>query len=140
MRAAEIVRRQAEAQNEHDFDTVMSFFAENVSWTDPTGRCDGGDAVRRRYANLYAAFPDGQVELGRLVEQGDLCMYEESFRGTNTGDMVMPDGTRLPATRNPFAIESMVLIRLEGDRIAEYKIIFDQVVSMVALGMMPSPS
>ena len=140
MGAADIVRRQAEAQNKYDFDTVMSFFADNASWTDPALSCEGAVAVRARYTDLYAAFPDGQVELGRVVEQGDLCMYEEAFRGTNTGDLVLPEGTSIPATGKPFAIDAMVLIRLEGDRIAEYKIIFDQVVSMTALGVMPPPS
>jgi predicted ester cyclase len=135
-----MVRSQAEAQNKYDFDTVMSFFADNVSWTDPTGPCEGAEAVRTRYTNLYAAFPDGQVELGRVVEQGDLCMYEETFRGTNTGNLALPDGMSVPATGNPFAIDNMVLIRVEGERIAEYKIIFDQVVSMTALGVMPPPS
>ena len=101
MGPAEVVRSQAEAQNKYDFDTVMRFFADNVSWTDPTGPCDGVEEVRTRYTNLYAAFPDGQVELGRVVEQGDLCMYEEAFRGTNTGDLVLADGTRIPATGRP---------------------------------------
>ena len=93
MGAADIVRRQAEAQNKYDFDTVVGFFADKVSWTDPTDHVDGLDAVRTKYDTLYSMFPDGQVELGTVVEQGDICMYEEAFRGTNTGDMILPDGT-----------------------------------------------
>src|ERR1700736_2101671 len=67
--AADIVRRQAEAQNEGDLDAVIDLFAEDVVWNDPQGRVDGRDGARSRYNDLYAAFPDGKVELGRVVEQ-----------------------------------------------------------------------
>jgi predicted ester cyclase len=139
MGAADIVRRQAEAQNKYDFDTVVGFFADKVSWADPTDHVDGRDAVRTKYDTLYSMFPDGQVELGTVVEQGDMCMYQEAFRGTDTGNMIMPDGTSMPATGRPVTVDSMVAIRIEGGKIAEYKIIYDQLAIMMSLGVMPPP-
>jgi ketosteroid isomerase-like protein len=140
MGPADIVRQQADAQNRYDFDTVVGMFTDNVSWTDPGGHVDGRQAVRGRYTDLYTAFPDGQVQLGRVVEQGDLCMYEEAFSGNNTGPTPLPDGTQAPATGKPFAIDSMVLIRVDGDQIAEYRIIWDQMAAMMALGLIPPPA
>jgi predicted ester cyclase len=140
MGPADIVRRLADAENKYDFDTVIGMFTDNVSWIDPGGHVDGREAVRGRFTNLYTAFPDGQIELGRVVEQGDVCMCEATFRGTNTGNTAMPDGTELPATGKPLASDSMVLIRVEGDRITEYKIVWDQMAAMMALGLMPPPA
>ena len=138
MGAADIVRRQAEAQNKGDLDTVVGFYTTDAVWTSPQEHCQGRDAIRSPYDRLYAAFPDGQVELGRTVEQGDVCMYEVTFRGTNSGAVTLPDGTDVPATGKPFEIESVAVIRVEGDLIAEYRIYWDQLAAMAQLGMMPS--
>jgi ketosteroid isomerase-like protein len=65
-------------------------------------------------------------------------MYEVTFRGTNTGVVTLPDGTDVPATEKPFEIESVAVIRVEGDKIAEYRIYWDQLAAMAQLGMMPT--
>jgi ketosteroid isomerase-like protein len=139
MGAADVVRRQAEAQNKGDFDAVIDLFTEDVVWSDPQGRVDGRDGARSRYSNLYAAFPDGTVELGRVVEQGDICMYEETFRGTNTGDLALPDGTSVTATGKPFSVDAIAVVRVDGDLIADYRIVWDQLAAMMSLGVMPPP-
>ena len=66
------VRRHLEAENVHDFETVMGTFAHPRYEIIPTGEVfDGEEAVRGYFAASRSAFPDQRNELIALHQTDD---------------------------------------------------------------------
>src|SRR2546421_11176101 len=95
--------------NNGDLDGMMSLYADNAVLTTPDGRFEGRDAIRAQWEQQRAAFPDGQVEVHRDVEDRNLIASEFTFRGTNRGALAMPDGTELPATGKSIELKGVTI-------------------------------
>jgi predicted ester cyclase len=55
--------------------------------------------------------------------------------GTHAGDLGFPDGDFLPPTGASIDVELVEFWRFEGDRVAEYKVIYDQAGVLAQLGV-----
>jgi steroid delta-isomerase-like uncharacterized protein len=90
-----IVRRHMEAENVHDFDTVIATFAHpryELIATDQVH--DGEAAVRDYFRETRAAFPDQRNELISLRHADDAVVAEFWLLGTHRGPLlgVAPTG------------------------------------------------
>ena len=86
-------------------------------------------------SSYFAAFPDLRHRPHR-VTTGDnevACLVEVT--GTHTEDLAFPDGSSLPPTGASVRVELAEFWRYEGDRIAEYKVIYDQADFLAQLGV-----
>lgn len=80
------MRRHMEAENVHDYDTVLGTFAHPRYELMATGQVfDGEDEVRHYFAASRSAFPDQRNELVSLRHADDAVVVELDLLGTHTG-------------------------------------------------------
>jgi steroid delta-isomerase-like uncharacterized protein len=90
-----LVRRHMEAENVHDFDTVIGTFAHPRYELIGTGQIhDGEVAVREYFRTTRAAFPDQRNELIALHHADAAVIAEFWLLGTHRGPLggVAPTG------------------------------------------------
>lgn len=83
------VRRHMEAENVHDFETVIATFAHPRYELVPTGQVhDGEAAVRTYFRESRSAFPDQRNELLSLRHADDAVVVEFWLLGTHRGPLL----------------------------------------------------
>lgn len=87
---------------------VGEFFAASY------GGEGGQDRIREFVRDLRTSFPDLQVEVEILVQQGDRIAWVRRHRGTHQADY-----GGVPATGRELTWRSMIVSRIEGGLIAE---------------------
>jgi steroid delta-isomerase-like uncharacterized protein len=118
-----VVRRHMEAENVHDFETVMRTFARPRYEIIPTGQVHDGDAaVRQYFRDTRSAFPDQRNELISLRHADDAVVVEFWLLGTHRGPLagVAPTG-------KSFRVRMTALFLFEGagDGIVCERVYFD---------------
>lgn len=90
-----VVRTHMEAENVHDYDTVLATFAHPRYELMATGQVfDGEEEVRHYFAASRGAFPDQRNELVSLRHTDDAVVVELDLLGTHLGDLrgISPTG------------------------------------------------
>lgn len=82
-----------------------------------------------------AAFPDLNMQVDKLLAEGDLVAVRWTARGTNTGS-----GNGIPATGRAVEITGTTLFRMDEGRIAEEWTCANSLGLMRQLGMLPAPA
>ena len=93
----------------------------NLVLCDPSPLYQGPDAVARRYRGLWAALPDLQVRLRRIVAiDGDLAVTEHTLSGTQSGPLfgIAPTGRAV-------RVDTAVIWEFAGERIRGETVYFD---------------
>jgi steroid delta-isomerase-like uncharacterized protein len=84
-----LVRRHMDAENVHDFDTVIATFAHPRYELIPTGQVHDGEAgVRAYFRETRTAFPDQRNELIALHHADDAVIVEFWLLGTHRGPLL----------------------------------------------------
>jgi steroid delta-isomerase-like uncharacterized protein len=84
-----VVRRHMEAENVHQFDTVIETFSHPRYELIPTGQIhDGEAAVRQYFRDSRSAFPDQRNELISLRHADDAVVVEFWLMGTHKGPIL----------------------------------------------------
>ena len=118
-----VVRRHMEAENEHDYDTVLATFAHPRYELMATGQVFDGEAEVRRYFELSRTpFPDQRNELVSLRSTDDAVVVELDLLGTHHGPLAA-----LPPTGREFRTRMCALFIFEegGDGIVCERVYFD---------------
>ena len=140
-RIADRVRRLNAAVNAHDLNPIGDMYAEDGEFTWPgLPTMKGRQAVVAFYAQLFGAFPDVNVAITRIIEQGDAVAVEYETRATNSGPLPLATG-ELPATNKPVVIKAASVGTADAaGRIKTQHEYFDQVEILAQLGLMPVPA
>jgi steroid delta-isomerase-like uncharacterized protein len=115
------VRLHMEAENVHDFDTVIGTFAHPRYELIGTGRTHDGEAeVRAYFKETRAAFPDQRNELIALHHADDAVIVEFWLLGTHLGALggVAPTGRSFRCRMTAFFV-------FEGAKIVCERVYFD---------------
>jgi steroid delta-isomerase-like uncharacterized protein len=115
------VRRHMEAENVHDFDTVIGTFSHPRYELIPSGAVhDGEAAVRAYFRETRTAFPDQRNELISLRHADDAVVVEFWLLGTHRGPIagVAPTGRE-------FKCRMTALFLFEGAKIVCERVYFD---------------
>ena len=118
-----VVRRHMEAENVHDFETVMGTFAHPRYEIIATGQVHDGDAaVRQYFKDTRSAFPDQRNELIELRHADDAVVVEFWLLGTHRGPLagIAPTGTSFRVR-----MTALFLFEAGGDRIVCERVYFD---------------
>lgn len=92
------IESHLEAESTQDLSALLAGMTEdcyNLVVCDPSPLYRGPDAVARRYRGLWAALPDLQVRLRRIVAiEGELAVTEHTLSGTQSGPLfgIAPTG------------------------------------------------
>ena len=115
------VRRHMEAENVHDFDTVIETFDRPRYELIGTDRVhDGEAAVREYFKQTRTAFPDQRNELIALHHADDAVIAEFWLLGTHEG----PLGA-LPPTGRTFKCRMTAFFLFEGEGLVCERVYFD---------------
>ncbi|MCB9905924.1 MAG: ester cyclase [Planctomycetes bacterium] len=82
-----------------------------------------------------ATFPDAVIEIQTIVAEHDLVAVWGSYRGTQEGPM-----GPFPASGRSMTLEFGTVFRIEGNRIAEIWVTWDNLAALTQLGHFPPPT
>ena len=95
----QIMRKWTEAFKNADWETVASLYADDAVGSDPTGATyTGREANLANDKNWRKTFSDFKFEFGEFIQSGNTSAVEMQVTATMTGEMEMPDGSKIPAT------------------------------------------
>lgn len=123
--------------NAGDLDGFSNSYAEDATLVTPDGTAQGRAAIREQWGREKAAFPDRTVTEDVIIEQGDTIATEFTWAGTNTGPLVLPDGTKLPPTGKRVQTKGMELVRVRNGKIATHHEYWDNMALAGQLGLLP---
>jgi predicted ester cyclase len=119
-----------------DWDGARTCYADDCVTVMPGGMELDNDGHMQMGRAFKAALPDGHMEVVRAVENGNEVFVGGTFAGTHTGDMVTPQGT-MPASGGKLALPYADYFRVEGGKIVEHNVVFDQLTFASQLGAGP---
>jgi steroid delta-isomerase-like uncharacterized protein len=116
-----IVRRHMDAENVHDFDSVIDTFARPGYELIGTDRVYDGEAeVREYFRETRAAFPDQRNELISLRHADDAVIVEFVLKGTHEGRL-----GRLEPTGRAFECRMTSFFLFDGPDLVCERVYFD---------------
>jgi predicted ester cyclase len=121
-----------------DLNKLAEVDAVDLEMTTPMGPVKGLEGHKMLVKGFAAAFPNFKHTTSRCVESGDLISCEGTFSGDQTGPMMMPDGTSIPATKKHVAFPYLGIARIKDGKVAELHVYFDLMGFMGQLGLLPS--
>lgn len=111
-----------EAQSKGNFDVVDELFADDfIDHTPFPGVPPTRDGVKMLFGYLRSAFPDLQVRVHEQIAEGEKVVTRKTFEGTHRGEFM-----GVASTGRPVAFEVIDILTLRNGRIAEHRVVFDQ--------------
>jgi steroid delta-isomerase-like uncharacterized protein len=126
--------------NAGDMEGFAKAHAEDAVLVTPVGIARGRPAIREFWNRVKTAYPDFALIVDVVVEQGDIVATEWTWSGTNTGPVVLRDGTEMAPTGKKVEHGGMELVRLRDRKIAEYHMYWDGMTIAQQLGLLPAPA
>ena len=133
-----LVRRAIEeVWNQGNVALVDELYSPNVVYQNP-GVVDvhTREDFKRLVTALRGAFPDCHMTIEDIIAEGDRVVFRYTFRGTNTGDFVMP--MPLPATGKQVTMTGIAMDRLAGGKFVEVLDMGDNLGLLQQLGLIPA--
>jgi steroid delta-isomerase-like uncharacterized protein len=129
----EIAREYFEAWNRREFGRIEELVADNAEIIDFDGTTERGPAGARAQSERYAtAFPDGKLEITRIVTGGETAVAELVGRGKNDG----PFGD-VPATHKSVELPFCDVLTIRDGKIVRDRQYGDTAMLLQQLGLMP---
>lgn len=133
----ELVGRFTEATNAADWDALAEIVAENftrhsAATTGPP--VTSHDEFIELQESFLVSFPDQHVTIEQLIAEEDYVAARAIYTGTQTGPM-----GKLPATGRTVEAPFMAMFRIEGGRVAELWVEWDNLAMLTQLGVFPPP-
>lgn len=124
------------ALNGGDLEAVGARLDPDCDFAAPGFAARGREAVLGWMRPFLEAFPGIHHEVLGVVEGDGAVAVEIRIVGTHTAPLPGPAGA-VPPTGRDIALDAANLWRIRDDRIAEYRIYFDQMALMGQLGLIP---
>ena len=125
--------------NAGDLDGYANEYTEDAVLKKPDGTARGRAAIREYWRRQKVAFPDCTLAVVAFVEQGDNIATEWTWVGTNTGPLVLRDGTELSPMGKRIELEGMELAKMRDGKICVYHMYWDGIALAGQLGLLPNP-
>jgi steroid delta-isomerase-like uncharacterized protein len=134
--AAEVIRRDIAAFNDRDVRTIMALHSADCEKAVPGAHLRGSDQVVAWRSALWEAFPDVQLEVTRVVEEGSAVAIQGVSRATHRGTLRSPSGD-IPPTGRSVEVTWSDDYEVQGGRIVSTRLHFDQLAILEQLGVTP---
>ena len=131
----ELFRQYVEAYNANDMDRFDELMTTDFArHSDAVPAVNSLEEFKAELAQGFEAFPDGRMEAHILVAEGDKVAGYMTFVGTQQGAW-----GPLPATGAQADLKFVYLFRVEGGKLAEMWVEFDNIAFLTQLGHFPPP-
>jgi steroid delta-isomerase-like uncharacterized protein len=131
----ELVRRFSEALNAADWealdDLLTSDFRRHCQAT-PDVSVQSLEEFKDLQKSFLASFPDQRVDIDTVIAEGDKVGFMGTYSGTHLGPM-----GDIPPTGKRGEIRMAGFFRIEGGKIAELSVEWDNVAFLTRLGVFP---
>ncbi len=128
-----------EVWNKGQLALIDEFFAPDIVIHAPSVP---DEITREGYKYLatqnLSAFSDLYVTIEDMIAEGDKVVMRLTFRGTNTGDIVMPM-MHLPATGKQVTQTGIIIVSIVGGKAVEVWTQWDDLGMFQQLGLIPMP-
>ena len=136
--ARNILDQATEASFRQDWAAAEKFYAPDaIGVTPDQGELKGGAEIMRWLKEFFDAFPDAQYQPEHKHESGNTAIDEGWFVGTNTGELILPTGDKLPATGKRVRVRGADMATVENGMITSHRFYYDQMDFLGQLGMAP---
>ena len=134
-----IVKKFFDSITNRDLDGAMSCLSDDhVSHDHGTGMVMTGlNENRADMENWLSMLSEMKVEILNSVESGNSVVVEMKMTGVNTGDILMPDGTKVPATGKKVEMNGCQVMEFDGDKMTKSSQYYSMMSMMAQLGLMP---
>jgi steroid delta-isomerase-like uncharacterized protein len=138
----QIARQAIEWFNQGKLDEWIKTVAEDAElFTPMAGTIKGRDAIRGYFAQMRETFPDAKVTIHKMVAEGNTCVTEYTFTGTNRGPMRLPTGDTIPATNKTISGLALDIgVIDDSGQLKSLHQYFDTASGLQQLGLMPAPA
>jgi steroid delta-isomerase-like uncharacterized protein len=132
-----VMRRFCDAVNSCDLElilkTIDDIFKPDAQIRTPLPlETTGAEAQKEVFARLHTAYPDLQITIEDLIEEGDRVVSRHTVTGTHQGDYM-----GLPPTGAHVTYNEIFILRFEDGRIAETWGVVDVLSQLRQLGAFP---
>src|SRR5262249_6200086 len=122
-----------EAFNANDWGAVRELVGDGTYTELGTQRSLTGDAIVEALQGWNAAMPDARGAITTRTEGGDQVVLEVLWEGTQTGEMVTPEGT-IPASGKHQTTPAAFVFDYDGGRLKEARHYFDMLGFLKQIG------
>jgi steroid delta-isomerase-like uncharacterized protein len=134
-------RHYAGVWNAGELNKVMAAIDETVApnyqdYNPIPGQAAGREGLKQAAEMLHTAFPDLQIKVDVLLEDGDKATGRWTMRGTHNGPLAM---VNLPPTGKKIELTGMDIVRVADGKIVEWWHQEDIMAMMTQLGVIPMP-
>jgi steroid delta-isomerase-like uncharacterized protein len=120
--AERVARAYVEMWNEGDDSRIPELVSESFVHVDPDGEefhgPDGLAAFMRAVANGFSGF---EVQLRRMIAEGDVVMYEADVTMTHDGEF-----QGMPPTGETVEFTEMATVRVADGTVTEHRVYYDK--------------
>ena len=136
---SKVVDKFFEAMGNGDVDTAMTLLHDDTVHHDMgTGMVMRGiDENRADMENWTTTFSEMKVESLNHIESGNTVVTELKMTGVNTGDMEMPDGSKIPATGKSVEMQGCQVAEFKDGKMLKVTAYYNMMTMMSQLGLMP---
>jgi steroid delta-isomerase-like uncharacterized protein len=130
-----ICRMTEEFYNQGNVDLAEHYFADSYVHHDPASpHVRDRDGLKQMLRAFRAGCPDLHITSDQLLAEGDMVTKRWTYHATQSGDL-----SGLPPTLKRITMSGLELFRLEGGKIVECWVGYDNLSLMQQLGVIPIP-
>ena len=111
----------------------------SCSWRPVGCAGKGRSACVEFYGGWHSTFPDAHVEVHSVHFVDDVAVEEGTFSGTHNGVLHTPSGD-VPPTGRAVSLPYIHVLRFRGGLHASFNLIFDRLLMLEQLGVIPAPA
>ncbi|RGA00425.1 nuclear transport factor 2 family protein [Microbispora triticiradicis] len=124
----------AEALCTHDKRRLLDCFHADAVLVTPVGVVEGHEQIEWYFGQFFSTVPDLTTRVITISVCGDTVSVEWVTSGTQTGEMLLPDGTVIPGTGRPVFWRGCGMWSVEDGRFVTGRIYYDQLRAYMSLG------
>ncbi|OPG11385.1 hypothetical protein B1L11_20415 [Microbispora sp. GKU 823] len=124
----------AEALCTHDKRRLLDCFHPDAVIVTPVGMVEGHEQIEWYFGQFFSTVPDLTTEVTTMRVRGDTIAVEWVTSGSQSGVMLLPDGTEIPGTGRPVSWTGCGMWTVEDGRFATGRIYYDQLRAYMSLG------
>jgi steroid delta-isomerase-like uncharacterized protein len=133
----QVAAEAVEAFNAHDEAGIRATYADDIVFEAPGDvRTEGVEATVGYAMAWLTAFPDAKITIHDEIYDGEWGVQRYTFAGTHQETLSGPGGD-IPATNRHISGRGLQMFRVQGGKIVEEHLYFDQMQVLTQLGLMP---